>query len=78
MAGFDPSTIGIDHRGTPILSSSRAIALAGSYSGSNKKNGPTNPHCNEKCTNTTDCTGTNNRGCTNQNLCSTPINNSTR
>ncbi|WP_133249435.1 MULTISPECIES: hypothetical protein [unclassified Stenotrophomonas] len=68
---IDPSDIAVTPSGAVSINDEAAQSLQRKEGliSPLANSGCSNPSCNVSCTNTTDCTGTNNRGCTNRHIC---------
>ena len=71
IESIDPSNIAVTSSGAVSITDEAAQSLQrrGDRISPKANSGCSNPSCNVSCTNTTDCTGTNNRGCTNRHIC---------
>jgi hypothetical protein len=70
MSGLDPSSITVNPNGELSIGDPAAKSLVQiAQNDREDQNGTSRNDTNVRCINTTDCTGTNNRGCTNVHLC---------
>lgn len=74
ISSIDPAKIAVSSSGSVRVDDPATLQLQESpaWMSPMGNTGCANGGCNTSCTNTTDCTGTNNRGCTNVNLCVMP------
>jgi len=73
ISSIDPTKIAISSSGSVVIDPAVAQLKENPMWLSPLGNaGCHNKGCNTSCPNTADCTGTNNRGCTNINLCAMP------